>query len=217
MREGLTMKLKLIGLIISQALLVGFMTQPSAATTLTYDDIGVPNTAINGPFVEQGFQFSGTPDQPSILDLSPSATWGLSGPAYSGNYAAIGFVGVGAAITRVGGGTFSFDSTQMKGWYTLYNGILSTGVIIGYLNGLPVSAGVPFSAGDAWVQIVTNFSNVDTVVISTTSNNAFLLDDSQLTATPLPSTWLMLLSGFVGLGFFAYRGTKKNSAAIAAA
>jgi hypothetical protein len=37
------------------------------------------------------------------------------------------------------------------------------------------------------------------------------------TATPLPSTWLMLLTGFVGLGFFAYRGTKKGSAAIAAA
>ena len=36
-------------------------------------------------------------------------------------------------------------------------------------------------------------------------------------ATPLPSTWLMLLSGFVGLGFFAYRGTMKRTAAIAAA
>ena len=35
--------------------------------------------------------------------------------------------------------------------------------------------------------------------------------------TPLPSTWLMMLSGFVGLGFLAYRGTKKNAAAIAAA
>jgi hypothetical protein len=34
--------------------------------------------------------------------------------------------------------------------------------------------------------------------------------------TPLPSTWLMLLSGFVGLGFFAYRGTKNRSAALAA-
>jgi hypothetical protein len=35
--------------------------------------------------------------------------------------------------------------------------------------------------------------------------------------TPLPSTWLMLLSGFVGLGFFAYRGTKNRSAALTAA
>jgi hypothetical protein len=34
--------------------------------------------------------------------------------------------------------------------------------------------------------------------------------------TPLPSTWTMLIAGFVGLGFFAYRGTKKNFAAIAA-
>lgn len=37
------------------------------------------------------------------------------------------------------------------------------------------------------------------------------------TGTPLPSTWTMLIAGFVGFGFFAYRGSKKNAAAIAAA
>ena len=42
-------------------------------------------------------------------------------------------------------------------------------------------------------------------------------NNSVAAATPLPSTWSMLLSGFVGLGFFAYRGTKKRSAVIAAA
>jgi len=36
-------------------------------------------------------------------------------------------------------------------------------------------------------------------------------------ATPLPSTWLMLLSGFAGFGFLAYRRTKKSGAALAAA
>ncbi len=35
--------------------------------------------------------------------------------------------------------------------------------------------------------------------------------------TPLPSTWTMLIAGFAGLGFFAFRGTKKSSAALAAA
>ena len=35
--------------------------------------------------------------------------------------------------------------------------------------------------------------------------------------TPLPSTWTMLIAGFVGLGFLAYRRTKKNTAAFAAA
>jgi hypothetical protein len=38
-----------------------------------------------------------------------------------------------------------------------------------------------------------------------------------ISPTPLPSTWLMLLSGFVGLGFFAYRGSRKNPVALAAA
>ena len=39
----------------------------------------------------------------------------------------------------------------------------------------------------------------------------------KLATTPLPSTWTMLIAGFIGLGFFAYRGKKKNSAALAAA
>jgi hypothetical protein len=38
-----------------------------------------------------------------------------------------------------------------------------------------------------------------------------------LTTTPIPSTWLMLLSGLVGLGFFAYRGSKRDSVVLAAA
>ena len=36
-------------------------------------------------------------------------------------------------------------------------------------------------------------------------------------ATPLPSTWTMLIAGFVGFGFFAYRGSKNRSAAVGAA
>jgi hypothetical protein len=40
---------------------------------------------------------------------------------------------------------------------------------------------------------------------------------SDANATPLPSTWTMLVAGFVGLGFFAYRGSKKGNAAFAAA
>jgi hypothetical protein len=33
-----------------------------------------------------------------------------------------------------------------------------------------------------------------------------------VSSTPLPASWFMLLSGFLGLGFLAYRGTKKNAA-----
>lgn len=40
--------------------------------------------------------------------------------------------------------------------------------------------------------------------------------DATISSTPLPSTWIMILTGLVGLGFFAYHGTKNRSAALAA-
>lgn len=43
------------------------------------------------------------------------------------------------------------------------------------------------------------------------------LQFNAVTATPLPSTWTMLIAGFLGLGFFAWRGSKMGSSAIAAA
>jgi hypothetical protein len=41
-------------------------------------------------------------------------------------------------------------------------------------------------------------------------------NQSMAFVTPLPSTWLMLLGGLVGLCFFAWRGSKQNAAAVAA-
>jgi len=45
--------------------------------------------------------------------------------------------------------------------------------------------------------------------------NPGIEDTLTISETPLPSTWLMLLSGFAGLGLFAYRGTKRRAAAFA--
>jgi hypothetical protein len=44
-----------------------------------------------------------------------------------------------------------------------------------------------------------------------------VIGDVSVSATPLPSTWTMLIAGFVGFGFLAYRRTRNGSAAIAAA
>jgi len=40
---------------------------------------------------------------------------------------------------------------------------------------------------------------------------------ASVTATPLPSTWTMMLAGLGGLGFFAYRATKNRRSALAPA
>jgi hypothetical protein len=55
----------------------------------------------------------------------------------------------------------------------------------------------------------------------TTSSPEFTMMESigydPVTATPLPSTWTMLIAGFVCLGFMASRGTKNNSVSFGAA
>jgi len=60
----------------------------------------------------------------------------------------------------------------------------------------------------------------DTLSFALNRDGVYYDDSTGLTlsisSTPLPSTWLMMLSGFVGLGFFAYRGTKKRIAFAAA-
>jgi hypothetical protein len=43
-----------------------------------------------------------------------------------------------------------------------------------------------------------------------------ILDSVTVTSTPLPSTWTMLIAGLAGIGFFAYRGSRKNAATAAA-
>jgi hypothetical protein len=53
--------------------------------------------------------------------------------------------------------------------------------------------------------------------VSTSPNDANFLFSITTTATPLPSTWTMLIVGFAALGFFVYRGSKNNTAAVAAA
>src|SRR5580698_9918591 len=57
--------------------------------------------------------------------------------------------------------------------------------------------------------------NVQYSVNNTTYNDESF-DLTLLTATPLPPTWTMLIAGFIGLGFFAYRGSKKSSNLLAA-
>ena len=45
--------------------------------------------------------------------------------------------------------------------------------------------------------------------------NNILATSLSISQTPLPSTWTMLIAGFAGLGFVAYRGMKRRTAAIA--
>lgn len=47
--------------------------------------------------------------------------------------------------------------------------------------------------------------------------NGVIFTPAPSSATPLPSTWTMLIAGLIGIGFMARRGSRRQSAALGAA
>jgi hypothetical protein len=107
---------------------------------------------------------------------------------------------------------------------SLYSGLSGGGTLLATLTLDPAGTTVGCTtSGDefcTWTSAATtsNFGVAESAVFASTSTvlNAEF-DEVQLTPTPLPSTWLMLLSSFVGLGIFVGLGTKNLSAAAAVA
>ena len=75
----------------------------------------------------------------------------------------------------------------------------------------------------AWTQEILVFdaiagSNSFEIAINPLANpgdNSIGVDAISITATPLPSTWTLLIAGFAGLAFFAYRRNKGSPVCLA--
>jgi PEP-CTERM motif len=202
------------------------LANQASATVLTFDDLGVPETQYPsiylGPigFVEKGYQFSGNEVVYDVHDIA-------NGPAHSGNYAAFNdYSGFGSytgptafytTVTKAGGGTFSFTDTYLQSWSHSANDPIS-GSISAY-DASNVLVGILFFSNVlGWTDVAVSdpgtigtFSNISSLVIQ--PNNYTLIDDLQLNATvaavPEPSTWAMMILGFAGVSFMAYRRKSK--------
>jgi hypothetical protein len=73
------------------------------------------------------------------------------------------------------------------------------------------------TSGNMWYGSPGSFTVDNSYAVATGASTNTLAVQFNATATPLPSTWTMLIAGFVGLGFLAFRGTKKGTVAIAVA
>jgi hypothetical protein len=93
--------------------------------------------------------------------------------------------------------------------FQFYNGLQG--------GGLDESGGYFGAAGITAAQLYSGPENAPTFVPGTYQGTytPFAADPGvtiTISTTPLPSTWMMLCAGFAGLGFFAYRGTRKRTA-----
>jgi hypothetical protein len=228
-----TMKLLLIGLTAISAAFALVPSRASAVTiTLTNDGPVSPNTGgvLLGPGV---FETSSHNAPHSIgANASDPKGWDPWGASDTNSR----WLSVGSCCGGTGSfATFSFaapEDTLSLLWgspnsdntVTLYSGKNGKGTVIGTvsfvdgvgyeINGSPTTTPYgPNTTAPGDIISISSSSLFQSAVL-TNDSGGFEVADIRA-AAPLPSTWIMLFSALIGLGFFAYRGSR-NAAAIAA-
>jgi hypothetical protein len=213
---GYAMKTKVFGLVAICTVAAIFAPMTAEASTLIYDAL-LTGPSESPPNASPGTGFATVTIDTSADTMNVNVTFsGLLGTTTASHIhcctaiAGGGTAGVATTVPYFTGfpigvtsGSYNqlFDMTQASS----YNPAFETAE--GGTTALAFAALLAGLAdGEAYL-------NIHTTVIPGGEIRGFL----EPTVTPLPSTWFMLLSGFVGLGFFVYRGTKKNTAALAVA
>jgi hypothetical protein len=217
------------GVALTTALVAGAALVSSSANALTVNNFSFETLPAGGLTINCGIGCAYSQNDPIPGWTSTSDYYGQWQPGpYIGGFNS---VPDGSTIAySVDVGTFSQSiGTAVAGIiYTLQvdvgqrlDGQYTAPIVELKIGGTAFDVSGPTPASGGWANwTVSGSGNTgDSIAINLISNGQQAdFDNVRLAAaTPLPSTLLMLLSGFIGLGFFAYRGTKKGSAALAAA
>jgi hypothetical protein len=156
------------------------------------------------------FSFSNDPAQGNVAGTVYGEIFGLTNNATSDatnvvidSYPA-GITGLPAAPFNIPDYAASLGEYIVDNGFTVTNGVITGANYQIYGGNFDLASG----AYNALVSPDDQFRVQDTAGFAGVTFTA---------ATPLPSAWTMLIAGFVGLGFFAYHGSKNRSAVIAAA
>jgi hypothetical protein len=225
--EGFTVNKRLVSLSAAVMLLVvgssanavTIVAAPGALTGSVPNEQGGPvnfsapssGSFLSGTFTENGISFSPTnPGQGGSI-VSGSSPGSSANPAgYVGNYMAI-----------LGGQSETLKFAHQMDIFGLYWGSIDTYNSVEFLlNGAQVGAIIKGSDLAAPIAATGNqlgpdsnayitFSNLlfDEVILSSSANSFEFTNVAA--AAPEPATWAMMILGFAGLGFMAYR--RKNS------
>jgi|SRR6267142_1717664 hypothetical protein len=177
----------------------------SPATTITFDEVVLPQgTAVTNQFAASGVSFSPqmyySPQTgfPNINGNDVGNWWGSSPVQFSVTLAFTNLQTAAAFALASNSTSYTFEA--LLGGSTVDS--FSTNVGNGSANNFYGFSGISF----------------DSIRLTSNAGDYFLLDNVQLGtvgAVPEPSTWAMLILGFAGVGYMAYR--RRSPAALAVA
>jgi hypothetical protein len=205
------MNAKLRGAIVGATLAgMSLLGGAARAGVVTFDD-SVGNSLL-GQGMGAGQSFSDQGLTFSVIGSGVGYVWDHTAPNSNGtNNNIFGFGPTDTeSITKTGGGAFNLNSIDLA--ISFYDSNPTELITIN---------GTPLLITQTLTTYMLNLNGVSQVNISgVASGTGYWLADNvtfNVAVTPLPSTWTLLIAGFLGLGFVAYRGTKETATAFAAA
>jgi hypothetical protein len=203
------------------AAVIGLASGGASASTIVTNDGQVSGTGTL--LATPGITYAGIP--PIVTGQNPTTSgfdpWGAAdttstwvGSCCNGASANATF-NFAAPETTV---TFLWGSPNPDNTVTLKNGTTTVGTVSVDSSGNAIVNSVPggpflgpntTAAGDLITLSLS--SGTFTSLVLTNSLGGFEVSDFSVSAVPLPSTWVMLLAGLIGLGFFTTRRGSRNS------
>ena len=202
-------------------------SQPAKATTYTSSAaFGAATTGITTDNFGSYAAGALVPDGSSLggLTYTFNTSAGLGGVITAGFYNS--FSGNSLAAKQVGGGLSSSDFFYNNEGFTVVFPTAVTAFGIFSNTNLPIGATLVTSSGTAATTFTTydtstfgflGFTSPTPFTSATFTSSIFNIPEIEygsVSAVPEPSTWAMLILGFAGVGFMAYR--RRSSAMLAA-
>jgi PEP-CTERM motif len=229
---GINMKASsaMFGAALTAVAVIGVVATPAKAALATFSAFDDGQAAPIGPnsAAEQALFLAaaGAVNEITFETSGPSGVTINGGSIATGTLCTFALCGGnttpgGSFYLSIEGGTATFNfATPISAFGAYFSGLQVPNTLT-FDDGAPQSVAMPFdfsNGGMAFVGFTDPGASITSVTVNA-NNDIIGVDDvfysGSTNTIPEPSTWVMMLAGFAGLGLTGYRRAKRGQAALA--